>query len=108
MKHKKPKAKLQPYALSYLDKIMALTKAHQTKLIFMSLPCANTWSLERHNQLEKFFKEKGYDFVDFNTLPLNIDWNMDSRDGGDHLNYNGAKKASKYFGTYLAEQSSIF
>ncbi len=107
MKHKKPKAKLQPYALSYLDKIMALTKAHKTKLIFMSLPCAKTWSLERHNQLEKFFKEIGYDFVDFNTLPLNIDWNMDSRDGGDHLNYNGAKKASKYFGKYLAENYDL-
>ena len=32
---------------------------------------------------------------------LGIDWNFDSRDGGDHLNYYGALKITDYMGNYL-------
>lgn len=107
VKHTKPHDHLQPYALSYLKKIMKLTQTYHTKLIFMSLPSAKNWSVERHRTLSKYFKSEGYDFIDFNTLPLQIDWNVDSRDGGDHLNYNGAKKTSLYFGQYLARQYKL-
>lgn len=107
VKHKKPSIHLQPYALSYLKKIMKLTQTYHTKLIFMSLPSAKNWSKERNKTLSQYFKAQGYDFIDFNTLPLNINWNTDSRDGGDHLNYNGAKKASLYFGQYLVGQCDL-
>ena len=32
---------------------------------------------------------------------LGIDWNFDSRDGGDHLNYYGAIKASEFVGNII-------
>ena len=34
---------------------------------------------------------------------LGLDWSVDSVDGGDHLNYWGAKKVTQYLGTYLAQ-----
>ncbi|MST89709.1 hypothetical protein FYJ79_09025 [Sharpea azabuensis] len=102
VKHKKPHINLQPYALSYLKKIMKLTKEYHTKLVFMSLPSAKNWSQERNMTLSKYFRSQGYNFIDFNTLPLQINWNKDSRDGGDHLNYNGAKKTSLFFGKHLS------
>ncbi|MBO4694556.1 MAG: hypothetical protein J5656_01335 [Clostridia bacterium] len=33
---------------------------------------------------------------------VGIDWNVDSRDGGDYMNVSGADKTCSYLGQYLA------
>ena len=106
-KFKKPSNQITTTNLNYLKKIMALTKAHHTKLIMIYLPCLKTWSIKRHNTLTKLFK-KHYQFIDFNMIPtLNINWDEDSRDGGDHLNYHGAMKVTDYFGQYLHKHTDL-
>lgn len=44
-------------------------------------------------------------FLDLNTAheQVAIDWNTDTRDKGDHLNYFGAQKATNVLGAYLAD-----
>ena len=36
-----------------------------------------------------------------------MDWNTDTRDGGRHLNCEGAEKVSAYLGKYISEKYSF-
>ena len=52
-------------------------------------------------------QELGVPYLDGNMLELGIDWDRDSYDGGDHLNYYGAAKVTGWLGTYLQENASL-
>ena len=38
---------------------------------------------------------------------LGIDWQKDTLDGGDHMNFYGSIKLTNYFGKYLNEQNIL-
>lgn len=38
---------------------------------------------------------------------MNLNWNEDSKDGGDHLNLKGAKKASAFLGNWLKQKLEL-
>lgn len=89
----------------YLEKIRKLCEKNGTKLLLVSTPSPINCNYARHNSIEAYAREKGLDFVDLNlkTEEIGINWKTDSLDNGDHLNYSGADKVTRYLGNYLTQ-----
>ena len=87
----------------YLNKIVDKCKDNNIIIVLYTVPSILNWSNKRHDEVMKYADSKNIDYLDLNLIvdDLGIDWNLDSRDGGDHLNYNGAVKITEYMGTYL-------
>ena len=87
----------------YLNGIAKFCKNHGAKLVLISTPSTKNWNYQRHNAMEAISKDLGVDYIDTNLLrdDVPIDWKKDTKDKGDHLNYNGAVKLTDYVGKYL-------
>ena len=72
-------------------------------MILYSTPSVKNWNYQRHNAVLDFANNKNITYLDLNLEvdKLGIDWDIDSRDAGDHLNYYGAIKITDYMGDYL-------
>jgi hypothetical protein len=93
----------------YLDKIVETCKNENIKLILVEVPSADSWSLAKSQTISKYAKDNGLEFIDFNLLldDINFDWKMDTPDKGDHLNIFGAEKVTKYIGEYLSSNYDL-
>lgn len=93
----------------YLRKIRSLCEDHGAKLVFVSTPSPENYSVRTQNALQAYVKGTGITFWDLNFLlkELGIDWNRDSLDRGDHLNFTGAKKVTEWLGIHLKECFSL-
>ena len=90
-----------------LETLCRLCREQGAELILYSIPSPQNWTMRRHNTMEDLARELGLTYLDGNLLPLNIDWNTDTYDSGDHLNYYGAVKATAHLGTWLAENRAL-
>ncbi|MGN0375033.1 MAG: hypothetical protein ACI4EN_05980 [Butyrivibrio sp.] len=95
--------------LEYLDAIKELCKEKNVELMLVSAPSPKCWNYKRHNAVVQWSEENGIDFLDMNLMDkeLEIDWNKDSRDGGNHMNYYGAVKVSSYLSAYLSDKYNL-
>lgn len=93
----------------YVKKIMELCEENGASLMFMSVPSPVNWNGEKHNGVKAFADQHEIPYLDLNLLTqeVGIDWNLDSHDGGDHLNAAGAIKVTDYLGDYLAEHYEL-
>ena len=93
----------------YLPKFIELAKKYDCQILFVCMPSASSWSYEKHNTVSDYAKKYGIPFIDFNVnqYDTGFDWLTDSRDGGNHLNTNGAKKMTKYLGKYLKDNYDL-
>lgn len=82
---------------------------HGSTPLFMSSPSPANWNMAKHNGVQRMADELGVEYVDLNLLheDLGMDWQRDTRDSGDHLNYRGACKVSRYVGKYLSNAYSL-
>jgi len=78
---------------------------HGAELVFFSSPSTVNWNYPRHNAVAQLAQQLGTDYLDMNLLTeeIPIDWQLDTRDSGDHMNYSGAEKISVFLGNYLRE-----
>ena len=75
------------------------------ELVLVSVPSTFNWNRARHNSVSALAESLGITYLDLNLMPeeVPIDWETDTRDWGDHMNYTGAKKVSAFMGKWLAE-----
>lgn len=107
MRKTKEHEKIPDGNLSYLERIIALCDEYGAKLIFVSFPTRTSWHGAKHNSAQEVAEQYGIEFLDLNTEDLGIDWETESRDGGQHLNNSGAKKVSLYLAEYLMKTGLV-
>lgn len=93
----------------YLVEIYELCEENGAELVLVTTPAPANWTYAKHNRVSDWALEYEVEYLDMNFCheEMGIDWAKDTRDGGNHLNYNGAKKVSAYFGNYLASQFEL-
>ncbi len=89
--------------IDYLEKIKAFCDEHNIEFALISAPSPDCWTYERHNAVSKWAGDNDVDFLDLNLMDdeLAINWETDTRDGGNHVNYYGAEKVSGFMSDYL-------
>ena len=92
-----------------LQDIVTICKENNTKLILVSTPSIRNWNYKRHNGVKEFAKKNDLVYLDLNLKndKVLIDWAMDTRDRGDHLNIAGATKVSTYLAQYLDKKLDL-
>ena len=98
-------ASIDPLNRLYVRAIKARCDRIGAKLVLLSSPSSFNWNYRKHNGIQKLAKELGCEYVDMNLINdrLKIDWTVDTRDKGDHLNHTGAVKASAFLAGYLQD-----
>ena len=87
----------------YLDDIVSFCNENNITLLVAALPSPVNYDSGKHKAIAEWAEEYGIDFVDLNLMQeeLGIDWNTDTKDGGDHLNLAGSKKVTGFLAQYL-------
>lgn len=97
------RARIRPRNRYYVRKIKQLCDRSGAQLVFISTPSTANFTYKRHNGTSDLAAELGCEFIDMNLMidELGIDWNVDTKDKGNHLNYTGALKATAWMTDYL-------
>lgn len=90
--------------LADLKKITEVCRKQGISLVLFSAPSPANWTMRRHNTIQDTAESLGLPYIDGNLLDLGIDWDTDTYDRGDHLNYSGAAKVTAWLGDYLRRE----
>lgn len=93
--------------LGNLKKLQALCQKNGASLLLYSAPSPTNWTMRRHNTVRDTAEALGLVYIDGNLQDLGIDWEADTYDGGDHLNYFGAHKVTAWMAQYLRETYAL-
>lgn len=92
----------------YVGKIKELCQEKGIEVILVSTESLANMSYARHIGLQKMADRLELPYLDLNLVDeIEIDWQVDTADKGDHLNASGAYKVSKYMGKYLKEKYKL-
>ena len=103
------RATILPQQKSIFDDFVNTCKENNIQMILYSIPSPHNWSYARHNVLSDLAHEHSIEFLDlnFNVSDIGINWAKDTYDAGDHMNYHGAKKVTKYIANYFEKNTSL-
>lgn len=92
-----------------LDSIANLCKENNCELLIFSAPSYKNWNWKRHTAVQNYCDQNKVPYLDLNTdaYSVSIDWTKDTRDQGDHLNYQGALKVTRFIQEYLKKNYDL-
>lgn len=95
-------------SVDYLEQIQKLCEENHARLLLISAPSPKNWCYEKHNGVAQWAYRHDIAYIDLNLEDgVGIDWETDTKDGGDHLNLMGAKKATSFIGRYLVGEYAL-
>lgn len=99
------RAHISDNSVASVRNILELCEENGAELILISSPSVINWNTPRHNAIADLAGELGVRYIDLNCLrdEVPIDWQTETQDYGDHVNFSGAKKVTAYVGELLAE-----
>lgn len=109
MEPRKKKAKLGENVEDYIRELKAFVESKGATMILVTAPSPICSNKSKHDVLEQLAKDLSLQYIDLNYLTgtMGIDWEKDTRDGGNHLNFYGARKVSNYLGKYFSKKMKI-
>ena len=105
----KKQKEILPANLDYLDRIVDFCSERNITLVIAALPSPKNYSWSVHNKIRTWADENDLEFVDLNLMneKIGLDWSTDTKDGGDHVNFEGSKKISAFVSDYLKERYEL-
>lgn len=90
--------------VQYVREMKNFCDENESRLVLVSTPSTKNWNYKRHNGIQNLADEIGCDYIDLNLMNdrIQIDWDKDTRDKGDHLNHFGAVKVTRFLSEYLS------
>ena len=103
------KAKINDGPKEYLAKIVNLAKSKGIQVLLVASPSPKNWTEGKSIAIAEWAEENGETFLDLNEVidDIGIDWNTDSLDRGDHVNFSGTVKINSYIGKILKEDYNL-
>ena len=101
---------MMPLMQEYLDRMTALCKEHDIRLILVKTPAPGQ-TAEKHNALLRYADEHDLDLIDFNESDVyygGIDfWFETDCCDNEHANHWGAVKLTEYLGEFLTSECGL-
>lgn len=93
----------------YLRAMVAYCRYKGVTPVLISAPSTINMNDAKHNALQALADDMNIDYIDLNEGDTKVDvhWESESRDGGDHLNYAGAIRTSEKLGLILKERFQL-
>lgn len=105
--HDKKEIKLlnKQYVLSMYE----FCKENNVEFLLVSTPSTRNWNYTKHLGIKEFASANNIPYIDLNLMKeeVPIDWDKDTCDEGDHMNYSGAVKVSEFIADYLVSHYSL-
>ncbi len=99
------RAKMKKRFKKAFKKILKLCDKKKIQVVFFTMPTLHHWDYSMHNTIADYAEKHDIPFLDMSlkevSAEIGMNWDTDSRDRGDHLNYSGTVKASKCLGNWL-------
>lgn len=92
--------------LKYLNKMVDKCDDENIVLEFFWIPSPDSWTREKSNTISDYAKEHDISYIDLNLNyeDFDLDFEVDTSDGGDHLNVYGAEKVALFMGNYISDK----
>ena len=92
----------------YIEKIYRKCKENDIELLLYTAPNIANWWYSKHNTVQDLADRFKVNYIDTNLIgEIGINWKVNTKDAGDHVNYSGAFKISKYLGNYIKDNYDI-